>query len=612
MNRFTLVLLLVGCGLMISAQPALHLRVVPKEQLALKIATQDLKTNPTALQQPGGLHFSPVDSAGAVQICAALLQHLRTKSYLLASVDSFSTGSLSTTARLYLGPAMHWTRLRTDSVDQDWLNAAGFRSKIFANKPLRHDALLSLKEKLLITAENNGYPFAAIWLDAVTLLPDGAVSAWLRAKRGPFFTIKSVQIKGDLQLPPVYLSNYLGIRPGSAFSREKILSLTESLRSLLFVASTANPTVTFSGNEAIVNLYVNKKRAGRFDFIIGLLPQTNTNVASTDATNRLLLTGSLDAAFQNALNLGEHISLQMERLRPETQKLEVKAGVPYLLGTAFGAAGGLHIFRRDSTWLDAQGDIGVSYLFPGGNFARFFWENRNLSLIKVDTAAVRRNRQLPPNLDLRQDGFGIETEFNHVDYRFNPRSGWNIRFKTLAGFSTARRNPQIAAIREEKFDFNSLYDTVVLRTTRFRTEIHAEAYIPLFRRSTLKCSFRGGGIFSNQPVYNNEQYRLGGHKLLRGFDEESLFATRYGVFTAEWRLLSGTNSFLSAFTDYGYIENLTDRTRLFLRPWGFGAGINFETAAGIFGISLAVGRRDAGQAVDLRAAKFHLGYVSLF
>jgi hypothetical protein len=45
---------------------------------------------------------------------------------------------------------------------------------------------------------------------------------------------------------------------------------------------------------------------------------------------------------------------------------------------------------------------------------------------------------------------------------------------------------------------------------------------------------------------------------------------------------------------------------------GLGAGLNFETKAGIFGISAAVGRRDVGQSFDFRATKFHLGYVSLF
>jgi hypothetical protein len=40
--------------------------------------------------------------------------------------------------------------------------------------------------------------------------------------------------------------------------------------------------------------------------------------------------------------------------------------------------------------------------------------------------------------------------------------------------------------------------------------------------------------------------------------------------------------------------------------------MNFETKAGIFGISIAVGRLDVGQGVDFRSTKFHLGYVSLF
>jgi hemolysin activation/secretion protein len=185
----------------------------------------------------------------------------------------------------------------------------------------------------------------------------------------------------------------------------------------------------------------------------------------------------------------------------------------------------------------------------------------------------------------------------------------------VAGFNTVLRNNQIEALRDPQdslFRFSSLYDSIAGRAARYRLEAQAQWFIPLFVRSTLKLGARSGGIFSDKPVYANEQYRLGGNKLQRGFNEESLFATRFAVATAEFRLLIGQNSFLSAFTDYGYIENRTDRNRLFQRPWGLGAGLNFETQAGIFGINLAVGRPDAGQAFDWRAPKFHLGYVSLF
>jgi len=64
--------------------------------------------------------------------------------------------------------------------------------------------------------------------------------------------------------------------------------------------------------------------------------------------------------------------------------------------------------------------------------------------------------------------------------------------------------------------------------------------------------------------------------------------------TSSKRLLLGQNSYLAAFTDYAYLENITNRTRAFLRPWGIGGGINFETKAGIFGISIAARRSAKG------------------
>jgi outer membrane protein assembly factor BamA len=505
---------------------------------------------------------------------------------------------------------MRWLRLRpARAADERWLSAAGFREQLFREKPLRHSTLLDLERAVLEQAENSGYPFAQVFLDSVRVGADGGVSALLRLEPNRFFVLNQVNLKGDLRLPRAFLPRYLGLRKGEPYSRAKFLRLREQLRTLLFVEPNGNPSVTFSGGEANINLFLQKKRASRFDFIIGLLPQPNTN------DGRLLVTGSLSAAFQNALNLGERFLLEFERLRPETQKLDVQAGLPYVFGSAFGVEGRLNIFRRDSTWVDAQSDLGLQYLLPEGNFVKLLWENKRSSLQKIDTLALLRTRALPPNLDLRQNGFGLETGLTRLDYRFNPRSGWALSLKAVAGFNTVLRNSQIEALRppgnSENF-FAGLYDSLGERSTRFRVEARVEGFIPLFARSTLKLGFRGGGIFAQKPVFANEQYRLGGNKLLRGFDEESLFATRFGVATVEYRLLIGLNAFLAAFADYAYLENVTTQARSFLRPLGMGAGMNFETKAGIFGISLAVGRRDVGQGVDLRATKFHLGYVSLF
>ncbi len=556
--------------------------------------------------------FPIPDTAAARQFCQKLTRFFWEKSYLTASTDSLRRlDSTTVFAKFHIGKEMRWLKIRpAATANLSWFSAAGFREKLFSDQPIRHDELLKFQEKLLAELENSGYPFAQIWLDSIQFLDDGKVAAVLQIAQNQYFTIKEIKITGDLRLPRGYLENYLALRRGQPYSRKKIIELRERLTALPFAEMTAPPTVNFAGGEATVNLFLKKKKAGRFDFIIGLLPRPDAG------DGRVLLTGSLLSDFQNALGRGERLRLELERLRPETQKLDLETSVPYLFGQPFGVAGHLRIFRRDSSWVEATGDFGIQYFLTAGNFFKFFWENRSDFLQKIDTAALISSRRLPPNLDFRQNGFGIEADFSRLDYRFNPRRGWAMNLKTTAGFSNLQRNSEIENLKDKNdpsFSFSTLYDTLAGRTSRFRLEGKGEIYLPVFQRSTVKLAVRGGAILSpDRPVFINEQYRLGGNKLLRGFDEESLFATRFLVGTAEFRLLIGQNAFLAAFSDFGYLENLTDRTRLFLRPIGAGVGLNFETRAGIFGINIAAGQRDPTTGFDFRALKFHLGYVSTF
>ena len=119
------------------------------------------------------------------------------------------------------------------------------------------------------------------------------------------------------------------------------------------------------------------------------------------------------------------------------------------------------------------------------------------------------------------------------------------------------------------------------------------------------------GYTFNENLFENELLRIGGLHTLRGFDEESMFATFFAVFTLEYRLLIGQNSYFNLFGDYAYLEDRAVGKRRFDRPFGFGLGMNFETNAGVFGVSLAVGSQDGSQP-DFRNPKIHFGYVSYF
>ncbi|MBE9485336.1 MAG: hypothetical protein IMY74_10845, partial [Bacteroidetes bacterium] len=103
----------------------------------------------------------------------------------------------------------------------------------------------------------------------------------------------------------------------------------------------------------------------------------------------------------------------------------------------------------------------------------------------------------------------------------------------------------------------------------------------------------------------------GGLKTLRGFDEESITASIYSIFTLEFRYLFDVNSFFQVFFDGAYYEHNANSGYLKDTPYGFGAGINFETKAGIFALSYALGSRE-GQSLQFKSAKIHFGLTAKF
>ncbi|MDO8368059.1 MAG: hypothetical protein Q7T20_14755, partial [Saprospiraceae bacterium] len=256
---------------------------------------QDFKPHPIENQGDTATFFiQKLTSADSFYV--SLLSHFREKTYLLVSIDQSPITNPPITNPpahqstsppiLSLGPAMRWVSLRPGAGfgDETWLSAAGYKPKTFTEKPLRHEAVLKLEQAVLEQAENNGYPFAMVWLDSVEVQENGSVSAVLQMDRKRFFAFKPLRINGDVKLPKAFLPNYLGIKSGTPYSRARVLRLREQLRSLIFLETTANPTITFAGGpnpaqgfynstgtepgEATINLFLKKKRASRFDFII--------------------------------------------------------------------------------------------------------------------------------------------------------------------------------------------------------------------------------------------------------------------------------------------------------------------------------------------------------
>jgi outer membrane protein assembly factor BamA len=527
-----------------------------------------------------------------------LIKNIRSDGHLEASVDRLESKDSIYTAYLHIGPVYEWAQLYNGNVPREFLPRSFQSLKKTKQRPFNFNQIVELRESILQEAEQNGYPFASVYLDSIRL-EGKSFNAGLFIDLNQAILWGDLELKGDADISTTYLSNYLGIKTGEPYDLERLQRINRRLRELPFLQVSKDPAVSFQGPTADVQLDLRKRTASRFDFIIGFLP-------NSQQLGRFLLTGSFEGELQNTFGQGERIYAKFEQLRPESQFLAVDFNLPYLFNLPFGTDFSFQLYKRDTTFLDLEVDAGVQYLLEGGNYLKVFWSNRSSRLLAVNNQQLLNTRQLPPQLDVSYPAFGLEWLYQRLDYRFNPRKGWMGRLKASVGTKKISRNNKI-----EELELGFLYDSLELRSSQYRLEADLEAYLPIFTNSTLKLGMNSSWIFSDEPIYINEQFRLGGNRLLRGFDEEQFFATQYVVGTLEYRLLIGPNSFLYLFGDYGWLANRTATLDEVLQAFGFGSGISFETKVGIFAISLAVGTLQ-GMPIDFSSPKVHFGYLSRF
>jgi outer membrane protein assembly factor BamA len=481
----------------------------------------------------------------------------------------------------------------------DWI----FNQKIPFN-PVDVERIL---DRISAIFEDMGFPFAQTSLTTIHVA-DGIVTSKIIIDKGPAFTIKELVNAGDAKISDRFLSRYSGLRPGSTFSRKKIMTdLPLRLRDLPYTIQRRDPVVQFSGNDAVVNVFLNKRNASRFDFVLGALP-------GNAETGRLVFTGTMHMELQNQFGLGERALISFQRLRPETQELRAEFSYPYPLDLPFGIDVSFGLYSRDTTNRDLVFQTGLSYLLPGGNFIKGFWHRFDSDLLSVDANRILINKRLPQNLDITHNLYGLELYYDILDYRFNPKSGWRFKTTISSGFRKIHPNQSIINIMDPQnpeFNYASLYDTVSLSNWQFRFQAEVSRFISLAKRSTILLSLRSGIIESPGILYRNESFRIGGNRMLRGFDEESIFSSHYHIWTTEYRLLTGANSYLFVFGDISLLKNQTAEEIFWDSPYGFGTGLTFETPLGIFGLTLAQGAQQ-GNPLDFRATKLHFGYISLF
>ena len=530
---------------------------------------------------------------------------LHSKGYPGASVDSIWTTPDSTGIQLFVGRQYRWIKLHVDGVEARALTASGFIEKNFSNRILDMEQLQNLQHRLLTYYENNGYPFVKIYLDSITV-DEEKINATVKVNTGVLYHIDSIRVMGNAKISNTFLQHYLNIPNGAVYNKEKLEQVGQRILELPYLQEIQPANITMLGTGAILNIYAAPKKSSQFNFLLGFLPAANQAA-------KFQLTADVNLNLKNALGSGETILVNWQQLQQKSPRLNLGYQQPYIFKSNFDFDFLFDLFKKDSTFLQVNGQLGIGYRTSAYQQGKVFvqWQNNFLLAGAVDTSRVKASKTLPANIDVSATSLGLDYNWTKTDYKLNPRSGNEIRLTALAGIKKIRRNNDILSIKDPSFNYASLYDSLTGNTYHLRAKIYAAHYFPAGKQGTFKTAVNTG-LYSSPNIFRNELFQIGGYRLLRGFDEESIYATQYAVATAEYRYRLGLNSYLFGFADGGWVKNKYQSVNGSNNFMSTGLGMVFETKFGLLNISYALGKRD-DVTFNLRgASKIHFGYVNYF
>lgn len=509
----------------------------------------------------------------------------RKKGYVLASVDSLVWNEQTADVYYYLGPQFDQITISIANEHQYLLRKVPRVSeKQLLKTPFQPQEVAIMLSGIITYLQNNGHPFAKVWLEVERLDPKDA-AAILHIDKGAEVKITEIHLKGEgaEKVGKVYIKNFISIQEGDLYDESRVAKISSRIRQIQFIDEIKPSEILFTPDGAEVFLYLESNPVSLINGVVGLQPNP--------VTGENVFTGDVRLKLQNILNKGELLDVNWRSLQPETQDLNLQLSYPFLFNSPFGIDGSFDLYRRDSTFLTTVANVGIQYFMKGGNYLKVFYEAENSNLL----SGAGNNINLPNTnfSSVSSNQYGLGFYRRQLDYLPNPSKGLELSIDGLIGRRSSRRPDA---------DTSSVVTTYALRA-------NISWYIPLTRRHVIKLANRSKMYYAPE-IFVNELYRFGGLTTMRGFDEEELFSSSLTTFSVEYRFLVDQNSHAFAFFDQAFYEN-SSGDYYKDNPFGVGAGFSFGTNIGVFSISYGIGKQFDNPML-LRNGKVHFGYVSFF
>jgi len=428
-----------------------------------------------------------------------------------------------------------------------------------------------------------GHPFTEVSIQPIGL-QEGEIRIELKTKLFGSRTVDGVKVNGYEKLSKGYIQHGLGIKKGAVYNEAELRKISERMRTNPFVEEARPPQTLFNTDSTTIYLYANKVKSNFFDGILGF---------GNDKEGKFSLNGNVKIELNNNFNGMESIKLNWIATADESTSLDLNVQVPYLLNTAVGTETQLNIFKRDSTYVNTKIEERLFYQITiNSNLGlNLSYENSNFVQGKYPELAAMYD-------DYSKTGYGLSYQL------FQPALNPLMEGKTrifMIGKTLNRKNS------EKNPDSGEFTD---IKTNQYEIGLNTYYIFGWNEKHFLKTRLEAYGLFGKAEFFTqNELYRIGGFNSVRGFNEESISASTYGIAGLEYRFLPNDGFYISVFGDYAVLENKPADIRENLL--GVGAGISFLTKLGVFNLSYAVGKQ-SNTGLDFDNSKIHFGLLAQF
>ncbi|WP_459211058.1 ShlB/FhaC/HecB family hemolysin secretion/activation protein [Aquimarina rhabdastrellae] len=418
---------------------------------------------------------------------------------------------------------------------------------------------------------NTGSPFSTIQVKKIHKQHDTIIGS-LHINITKQRILDHIIIRGYKKFPLSYLKYYAKIKSKTLFDKKAILSKTLKIDNLPFSKNIKSPDILFTKDSTQLFLYLKKIPSNNFEGFLGFT--TNSE------TNKIEFTGNVNLSLYNNLNYGEKLQIIYRSDGREQQLFNINTHLPYIFKSPIGLKASLEIFKKDSSFVSTQQNLGINYNITPRTEVTLGYKNISSSNL-LNTIPSNNTIQ-----DLTASYF--TTEINYLKEGNSLIKPKNIQIHTVNDFG------------QRKNTSNSIF--------QFRNTTSLVYTLPLNNRNALYLN-NITGYLSSEDIFENELFRFGGINSIRGFEENSIPASFYNVIRSEYRYLLSSNLYVNSIIDYAYFEEQTSSITQNLTSFGIGLGLKNKT--GLFKIIFANGKSN-NQNFSFSNTKIHIKLITKF